>query len=169
MADLFGRLAVALDASDAQVKFAILAGRFEDYGPVLGGAVLKTLRSAEDLQFSTEGAAFGGDWPPLAPSTLAAKERAGLGNRPMMVRTALLRNSLTTRAAGSIAEVSRFALVFGTSVPYAVYHQQTTGPGKGIIPLRQLIPQENGELPAAIQSEIAGNIRDYLVEGRISE
>lgn len=162
--DLFAALAVRLDATDAQVKFAILAGRFEDYSLVLGGAVLTTLREMEDIQFSTEGEQFGNKWPPLAPSTLDRKP-AGL---PMMVRTTRLRKSLTSRAEGSIANVSPFALEFGTSVPYAIYHQQPNGPGAGIIPLRQLIPQDNlGRLPDPVQEEIAENIRDYLIEGRI--
>ncbi len=163
--NLLGALGVVLDASEAQVKFAILAGRFEDYRPVLKGSVLKTLRRAEDLHFSTEGDIFGDPWPPLAPSTLEAKERLGFGNRPILVRTGALRSSLTSSRGESIVRATRFALLFGTSIDYAVFHQQPDGPGAGIIPERQVIPDP---LPAEVLDELRDNLRNWLIEGRIS-
>jgi phage gpG-like protein len=163
-------LAVVLDASEAQVKFAILAGRFEDYRPVLRGRIRRTLNEMENLQFSTEGSAFGNPWPPLAPSTIAAKERLGFGNRPMLVRRGILRGSLAGRNSDSIYKVSRFDLLFGTETEYAKYHQhlpENASLDKGILPERQPIPvNKQGLLPQEVMDEINDNIRDYLIEGR---
>jgi phage gpG-like protein len=165
-ASLIGGLALVLDANVAQVQFAIRAGRFENYAPVLNGSVLTTLRRMEEIHFDSEGGVFGGKWPPLAPGTLLAKERKGYGSNPILTRTGKLRNSLTKRGKknGSIVKTTPFSILFGTSVPYAVYHQQPDGPAKGIIPLRQLIPDP---LPDAVLEELRENVRDYLVEGRV--
>lgn len=160
-------LAVALDATEAQIQFALMAGRFEDYRPVLGGSVLATLREMEKLQFATEGSVFGDAWPGLAPSTIRQRERAGYGGaNPIMIRTSRLLQSLSQRSTvDSIVKVDRFSMLFGTKVPYADFHQQTTGPGTGHIPERQIIPDP---LPNEVLSQIRENVRNYLIEGRIS-
>ena len=157
-------LAVKLDATEAQVRFALLAKRFEDYTPVLKSNVLTTLRKMEALQFDTEGAIFGHDWPALSPNTIRDRAQKGFPSGPIMVRTTRLRKSLTQRSGDAIVQVEKFALVFGTHVPYADFHQHTKGPGKGIVPERQLIPNP---LPEAVIQEVFQNIRDYLIEGRI--
>jgi phage gpG-like protein len=161
-------LSTVLDASEAQVKFALLAGRFEDYRPVLGGPILGTLREMVKIQFATEGDAFGSGWPELAPSTIRDREGKGYGGaHPIMIREGRLLKSLTVRGAeGSIYTTDRFSLLFGTRVAYADFHQQTTGPGKGIIPERQLIPDP---LPPVVLEDIRQSIRDYLIEGRIRQ
>lgn len=165
-ATLVGGLALALDASEAQLQFAIRAGRFEDYTPVLRGSVLTTLKRMEALQFDTEGSVFGGAWPPLAPSTIREKARLGYGGFPMLVRTTQLRKSLAGfgKNGWSILQVTPFALTFGTRVPYAEYHQQPDGATGGHLPQRQVIPDP---LPDAVIEELRENVRDYLVEGRV--
>jgi phage gpG-like protein len=159
-------LAFALDASEMEVQFALLAGRFEDYSPVLKSSVVATLREMKTLHFETKGALFDKQWAALAPETIRDRARQGYPGDPIMVREGRLRQSLARamKTPDSIVEVSRFGLVFGTSVPYADFHQQTKGPGKGIIPERQVIPDP---IPEAVVEEIRENIRDYLIEGRI--
>jgi hypothetical protein len=159
-------LAFVLDASEMQVRFALLAGRFEDYTPVLQSSVVATLREMETLHFETEGGLFDKPWAPLSPETIKDRARKGYPGDPIMVREGRLKKSLAApvRTADSIVEVSKFGLVFGTMVDYADYHQQTKGPGKGIIPERQVIPDP---IPETVIEEIRENIRDYLVEGRV--
>lgn len=161
-------LAVRLNATAAQVRFALLAGRFEDFRPVLGGAILITLREMERKQFATEGAAFGKVWPPLALRTLQDRMRKGFGAGPILVRTHRLEKSLAGHksSADSVVKIQRFGMVFGTKVPWAVFHQQPEGPGKGIIPERKPIPDHGGVLPKVVLAEIRENTRDYLIEGR---
>lgn len=159
-------LSIELHASEAQIKFALLAGRFEDYGPVLGGAIVPLLRDTIKTHFATEGDAFGKGWSELAPSTIKERTRLGYGGEhPIMIRTARAVKSLTGKTKDSLVKVSAFALLFGTSVPYGVYHQHIGGDhGKGIVPERQWIPDP---LPDVVQDEIKQALRDYLVEGRI--
>lgn len=158
-------LAIVLNATEQQVKFALLAGRFEDYSPVLRGSVVQTLREMEALHFDTEAEVFEKPWAPLTPETIRDRARRGFPAGPIMVRTQRLRKSLArkTKTADSVIKISKFGILFGTSVEYAVYHQQPEGPGKGIIPERQLIPDP---LPTPVLQELRENIRDYLIEGR---
>ncbi len=62
------QMAIVLDTTEAEVQFALVAGRFEDFSPVLGGAVLTELRDMEKAHFDSEGKAFGHKFHPLAPS-----------------------------------------------------------------------------------------------------
>lgn len=82
-----------------------------------------------------------GEWAPLAPSTLADKERHGFPFFPL-IRTGELYQSLTEPSRAAAFSASE--MTWGTDVPYAQYHQQggtvtrrTTrsgysGPGVGI-------------------------------------
>lgn len=161
----FAALALKLDASEAQVKFALMAGRFEDYTPVLKGSVLTTLRRMEQHHFATDGGVFGHDWPPLAPSTIASKRRAGL-NRGTLIRSGALYRSLAggKRTKDSITVITKFGIEFGTSLFYARIHQHTDGAGKGIIPVRLVIPEP---MPREVDEQLQIDVRDYLIEGRI--
>lgn len=99
----------------------------------------RTMAAIERDRFASEG---GGEWPPLAASTLLEKERLGFPAFPL-IRTGELYQSLTdpSRAAAFSAQ----EMTYGTDVPYARYHQdggtvtrRTTrvdygaGPGVGV-------------------------------------
>lgn len=157
-------LAIELDATELQVEFALLAGRFDDFSPVLGGAVLERFRQMERDVFDTEGAAYGPRWDPLAESTLRERARLGFPPGPILDRTHRLRKSVAAgrKTADSIVEVSPFGLTFGTSVEYADYHQQSDGFGL-TMPLRQFIPEP---VPPDVLADIDGYLRDWLIEGR---
>lgn len=85
------------------------------------------LRQASERQFQTEGAYTGEKWPELAVSTQADRVRHGYPPKhPILVRTHRLMDSLTRAADPEhIEEPSADSLRFGTSVPYAVYHQSS--------------------------------------------
>jgi phage gpG-like protein len=68
-----------------------------------------------------------GGWAPLAPSTIADRLRKGYGEGPPLVRTALLRDSLTKRGAeGNVFNVTDTTLTVGTNVWYAGFHHWGT-------------------------------------------
>lgn len=76
-----------------------------------------TLEDTEHERFATEGF---GQWPPLAPSTLAEKTRLGFPITPL-VRTGALEQSLTNREISM--RLTPHSMSWGTDVPYAKYHQ----------------------------------------------
>ena len=82
-----------------------------DNSPALG-EVSDDLREMIAEQFATEGRAGGTPWAPLAPSTL--------------------RGSLVEAGApGHVEELDAQSLLFGSSLPYAIFHQTGTGIGFG--------------------------------------
>lgn len=86
----------------------------------------KQLRDIIDHQFQTQGAASGG-WEPLADSTIKEKARRGLDPR-ILIATDDLHKSLTRKFDPNHIEqrVSMEALIFGTRVPYGIFHQKGT-------------------------------------------
>jgi len=63
------------------------------------------------------------EWAPLRPLTIIDRVRRGYGQGPTLVRTNLLRASLTRRGApGNIFEVTKDSVKVGTRIPYAQYH-----------------------------------------------
>lgn len=85
----------------------------------------RTLVSIEQERFDTRGY---GDWPALAASTLAQKAAHGFPLDPL-VRTGALRDSLTSFGHDqSASQKGPQQFVWGTSVPYAQYHQEDGTP-----------------------------------------
>ncbi len=68
-------------------------------------------------QFDTEGARSGHPWEPLAESTIAAK-----GNDVILVDHGILRDSFIPGDPYNVFEVDDDSLVFGSLVPWGVYH-----------------------------------------------
>lgn len=76
--------------------------------------------------FETEGSLVGG-WAPLSPQYAAWKQRHYPG-KTILRRTDALFHSMSYRGAGHVGPQGIFiaesrALVLGTGVPYAIYHQ----------------------------------------------
>lgn len=78
------------------------------------------LSAIETERFDTRGY---GEWPALAASTLAQKAAHGFPLDPL-IRTGTLRDSLTNPMQAGTKGPQQF--VWGTSVPYAKYHQDGT-------------------------------------------
>jgi phage gpG-like protein len=83
-------------------------------------------------QFASEGRAQGTPWAPRKlPSSLSrggAKRRVvRASTAPLLVRTGVLRDSLTRRgAAGHVEEMDQQTLSVGSRLPYAIFHQLGT-------------------------------------------
>lgn len=85
-------------------------------------AIADDLREMFARQFATEGAAGGTPWAPLAASTLRKRRGGGI-----LVETGALRGSLVDEGApGHVEESDGLQLLFGTDLPYAVFHQTGT-------------------------------------------
>lgn len=158
-----------LDASAEQVRFALLAGRFDDFTPVLTGSVLTTLRSMAQEQFDSKGALGTPVWPlTLSPRTIREKHRLGFGHKPMMRRTDRLYFSLTKRHPDAVVEATEDTLTFGTRVPYAAPHQSGSSRYQGdtlvVLPQRQVIPDP---IPTRFVDQIRAHLTAWLLEGRI--
>lgn len=86
------------------------------------------MSQVESELWQTEGH---GDWPPLSPVTVARK-----GHSQILVDTGDLRASLVDPARA--AHTTRQQMTWGTSVPYAAFHQEG-GRIPGRPPKRQVI------------------------------
>ena len=138
-------------AAKAAVDLAQLARRAADVRPAAEKAH-DVFRRSEERTFQTRG---DGSWPPLKASTRAIKARHG--QNPAILRaTDTLYRSLTERSAeGQIDQARPDELRFGTSVPYARFHE--TGQG---VPKRELI-----KLRPAEHDQITEVLGDYIAKG----
>ena len=86
-------------------------------------AVIRELRSQQAQQFTTQGASgASGKWLPLSAQYKIAKQKKYPG-RTILERTGRLRASLQVETGDSAIEKHPMSLFFGTTVPYAQYHQ----------------------------------------------
>lgn len=96
-----------------------------DMKPVLEDELGVLERLHEDYFFDAKSPG-GESWPALAPSTVAAK-----GHARILIDTGRLLQSLTQRGPDAVRNVTggngSFDLVFGTAVPYSVFHDEATG------------------------------------------
>lgn len=115
-------------------------------------AIADDFLAIEERQFASEG---GGNWRPLAASTLERKARLGLDHR-ILHATHRLRNSLTQKGnAEAIRRITADEALLGTSVPYAFFHQQGAG-----VPRRRPV-----ELSEADKRRWVRSIQSWLVGG----
>lgn len=91
----------------------------------VGDLLLKTFRDT----FSVQGSNIGENWPPLAASTIAEKQRLGFPLDPL-IRTGQMRNSFTS-------QFGAFEVVVSNPVSYFPYHQ-SRGP-RNKIPRRVMM------------------------------
>lgn len=85
-------------------------------------AVIGELRRITQEQFAFEGKGTTGQWRQLSPKYAQWKELKFPGST-ILSRTGRLVKSLTRRSGDSIIIGKPDLLIFGTSVPYAIYHQ----------------------------------------------
>jgi len=121
--------------------------------------IVKELQEVEKLQFESEGEYGSGGWAPLAESTIERKAREGW-NEGILRATDALMNSLTTDGAGSIVEVASDYLRYGTSIPYAPFHQSGTAVP---MPQRRVV-----QLPEGERRSLVRIVQRYIMTGELS-
>lgn len=106
--------------SDTEKRF-----KEADYTGVLND-FLDVLEKKHAEYFDSQTSPVGQSWPPLAPSTIAAK-----GHNQILFRTGRLRESLTGKSSDAIRDAFQEAfgagLSFGTSTPYSTFHMEDGG------------------------------------------
>jgi phage virion morphogenesis protein len=140
-----------------------MAERTSNLTPVLQ-VLAQDLKTLIDDSFDRSRSPEGARWPPLKPATIK-RRRSGRGKGPrakILVDTARLRNSVTTRALPR-------AIQFGTNVEYAATHQF----GRGPIPARPFLPIDpSGQFAVKGASgrfleEMAAAIGEYIETGAL--
>lgn len=100
-----------------------IADRALDGAPVLS-LILGDMRRLEVELFGTEGY---GEWAPLSAATEAEKARRGYPSKILQATEALM-DSLTggLGAAGHVEHITPEEILYGTTIPWAIYHQHGT-------------------------------------------
>lgn len=118
-------------------------------------AFSRDLEEKHQEYFDTAKGPSGDSWPPLAPSTVRRK-----GHDTILVDTGRLRSSLTGKSSDAIRDVfsegRNQGMTFGTSVEYAIFHQE----GTGRIPQRAHVG-----VTEKMVDDLADKIASDIVEG----
>lgn len=109
-------------------------------------------------QFASEGAFGGPKWPALAPATIKGRAQSGRGRGGILRDTNRLWASLVKIGPESVRIMRSHYYERGTSVPYAMAHQE--GKQRGL-PKREIIPEP---LPTSVVNTWEKIILNY-VEG----
>jgi len=111
--------------------FDAAAKAFEDFTPVFK-ELGKRFQSYEKQMFDTEGGISGSRWATLSPGYRAWKS-INYPGKGILERKGTLKKSLTSPQA--VHELEKLSAAYGTTVPYAIYHQK----GAGNMPARKPI------------------------------
>lgn len=135
-------------------RFVTMKHSVEDATPAWK-SITTFLERTERSQFAQQGVAK--SWAPLAQSTVESKRRNGL--RPEILRaTDALKNSMTKKSSGDAIRIQEPTfMVFGTSVPYAGYHQT----GTKRMPQRRVL-----DLTPEQRIEIMKRLQRFIVTGK---
>jgi len=141
-------------AEQASQLLVGLARRGEDPRPAFK-TILDELRMAEDVWFRSHGK---GDWPALAPETLARKRELGQPSDILVATGALGRSLTVRRGAKSVRSATKTRMRFGSQVWYGKFHKL----GSGNSPVRDpLLP-----LDLRTRRRMVKDVQDYMM-GRL--
>jgi phage gpG-like protein len=132
-------------------------GRADDMRPAFA-AVRERFLKLEQEQFDS-GGKYSGGWKPLNPAYVQAKERHGLEPN-ILVATGRLKKSLTQAGGDSVFETTRDSALFGSNVPYGVFHQSRQ-------PRRHLPRRPPVEIPKHEKVEWIKILQHYLIRGTL--
>ena len=134
---------------------------FEEVAEVLGPAIAREACDPE-----------GPGWPDLAEATVEQRQdridrgEISVGPRhPILHQTGVMRESLVNRhAAGHVEDIRSDGMTYGTSVPYAIAHQEGIRvPQRKILQAAQLAPVVSrvfeDQIPVWIRRAISGGTR----------
>lgn len=82
---------------------------------------LKVFEGTHAAGFAAEANPVGSKWKPLSPRTVKRK-----GHGIILYKTGRLKASLIGATGDSVRAVSHRGLLFGTEVPYSIFHQDGT-------------------------------------------
>lgn len=117
----------SISTQPVEQALAAFQGALRDARPALQ-EIADDFREMIAAQFASEGRAGGTPWAPLAPSTL---RRRGSASPILFDSGALFRSLHDAGAPGHVEEIEDQALVLGSRLPYALFHQTGAGWGLG--------------------------------------
>jgi phage gpG-like protein len=124
--------------SGATIKLGELAGfvrSVHDARAPMSEAMAATAFTKVQQGFRESVDPSGNPWRELAEDTVKSRRKGKKKRGPkILIDTGRLRNSISAKSDDQGFKI-------GTNVEYGVYHQQPDGPGKGIIPRRQFLPE----------------------------
>lgn len=131
-----------------------LGERLTNSTPVWG-PVTAELRRLTARQFATEGQSGSAGWASLSPVTIARKQALGQPNRILEATGRLMRSVTTAQAQDGVDRRTNDTLQWGTTVPYAAFHQA----GTSNMPRRPVV-----QLPESSRERIAREIANYFLD-----
>lgn len=132
-------------------------GRIVNAEPAFA-SIVDDLKDTIDEQFESEGRSGSGGWAPIKPATIARKAALGRDTR-ILHETLRLRESLTDAAnSDQIREIDHLGFTFGTTVPYAIFHQR----GTEHMPARPPIDISEGD-----RQQFVKILQRYIVTGEL--
>lgn len=134
-------------------KLLAIADRAVDVEPAMR-SISDQIMLSERKQFDSQGGYGSGGWEPLAPSTVRTKARRGLDPR-ILRATGDLAESLTNRGGANLSIPRHDGLDFGSTVPYARFHQQGNG-----VPVRK-----PAQFPERDRRAWAKTLQRFVIEG----
>ncbi len=121
------------------------------------GLILRDFYKSQQSIFKLKGP---GKYPPISEKYGEQKQKLVGFRYPLLVRTGALAASLLgPNNKGSISQITKLSLVFGTSVRYGVYHQSDASRSK--IPLRKFL-FIGPEAPRFATDEQKGRLERWL-------
>lgn len=158
-----------INAQPVSLAFAGLAKKVKDWTPIWKRVLNKAIKPHVKDQFDKEGGGGHGPWAPLSPRYAVWKE-AHYPGKTILRRTDAMYNDLMS-TEGDIAPLS---LAYGSSLPYAVYHQTgfrtvlgsgsqmaLLGMGLEDVPARRIVDTDD-VLMTSIRREVTRGIVQYI-------
>jgi phage gpG-like protein len=141
------------NAGQVELFLGGMAANVQDLTPVWPGFIESGLRPIIAGQFASRGAeGEHGAWAELSPAYLKYK-LAHYGAEQILVRTHRLIDSLLTDTDDTVKQMLPQSLVFGSSVPYGIFHQTGTAKMPARRPL-DFSESQRKELVTALQREL---------------
>jgi len=148
---------VDVDVSKADRRFAAILRRSRNFKPVFRW-MMQQLQEAHRENFKTGGTKSGFRWQPLDPQ-YASWKLENYGAKGILVRTGSLERSLTMNSGrGAVRDIGARTAEFGTSIPYAKWHQSGT---------RNMAQRKPLFLPRLMADRTANAVAEYLVHGTV--
>lgn len=161
----------ALEVTPALVRLNIIAGRFSNFIPVMGGRVDVLARRLIRRQFETQGRASGqGQWAPL---TKDYRDVRKFPEKPLLRQEDALYKALTKKGDPN-QELTLTPFHYALTVREGAQdsegrsvHARFVGHQLGVpvsnVPVREMIPDP---LPKTFISELRAAIKAYVLTGR---
>jgi len=135
------KLDVKMNADDVVKKLERMISLKGNFAPlfvkILGtvndGSTL-TLRGASARRFTSQSGPSGTAWKPLNPFYEEQKAKKYPG-KTILIRRGDLFRSLVATTGASVAQIQPTKLIYGTAIPYAVFHQF----GTKFMPARKML------------------------------